>query len=103
MSNFGRENSRGETCYSFNSLDWLPFDDELKLNTCCIVFKLMNGLVPDYLVNKFPKVSDISTRRLRYSNVTFVCPKYIRGTESGKSFAVSAIKLWNSIPTTIRY
>ena len=68
-----------------------------------MVFKIMNGLAPDYLVNKFPKVSDISKRcSLRYSNITFVSPKYNRETEGGKSFAVSAIKLWNSIPATIR-
>ena len=88
----------------FNKLNWLPFDDELKLNTCTMVFKIMNGLAPDYLVNKFPKVSDISKRcSLRYSNITFVSPKYNRETEGGKSFAVSAIKLWNSIPATIRF
>ena len=68
-----------------------------------MVFKIMNGLAPDYLVNKFPKVSDISKRcSLTYSNITFVPPKYNRETEGGKSFAVSAIKLWNSIPATIR-
>ena len=40
----------------FNKLNWLPFDDELKLNTCTMVsFKIMNGLAPDYLVTKFPK------------------------------------------------
>ena len=41
-----------------------------------MVFKIMNGLAPDCLVNKFPKVSDISKRRsLRFSNVTFVVPE----------------------------
>ena len=68
-----------------------------------MVFKIMNGLAPDYLVNKFSRVSDISKRRSsRYGNITFVCPKYNRETEGGKSFVVSAIKLWNNIPTTIR-
>jgi hypothetical protein len=87
----------------FNKLNWLAFDDELKLNTCCLIFKIMNGLAPDYLVKNFSRVSDISTRRSsRYGNVTLVCPKYNRETEGGKSFAVSATKLWNSIPATIR-
>ena len=26
----------------FNKLNWLPFDDELKLNKCTMVFKIMN-------------------------------------------------------------
>ena len=86
----------------FNKLNWLPFDDELKLNTCCMVFKIINGLAPDYLIEKFTKVSDISVRSSRYGTVTFVCPKYNRETEGGKSFTVTAIKLWNSIPTNIR-
>ena len=38
------------TVVLFNKLNWLPFDDELKLNTCTMVFKIMNGLAPDYLV-----------------------------------------------------
>ena len=86
----------------FNKLNWLPFDDELKLNTCCMVLKIINGLAPDYLIEKFTKVSDISVRSSRYGTVTFVCPKYNRETEGGKSFTVTAIKLWNSIPTNIR-
>ena len=37
-----------------------------------MVFKIMNGLAPDYFDNKFPEVSDISERcSLRYSNITF--------------------------------
>ena len=37
-------------------------------------------------------MSDISNRcSLRYSNITFVSPKYNRETEGGKPFAVSAI------------
>ena len=87
----------------FNKLNWLPFDDELKLNTCCMVFKIMNGLAPDYLINKFSRVSDISKQHSsRYGNIPFVCPKYNRETEGGKSFVVSTIKLWNNIPMTIR-
>ena len=87
----------------FNKLNWLAFDEELKLNACCLVFKILNGLAPDYFVNTFSRVSDISTRRSsRYGNVPLACSKYNRETEGGKSFAVSATKLWNSIPATIR-
>ena len=31
-----------------------------------------------------------------------VCPKYKRETEGGRSFAVSATRLWNSTPIEIR-
>ena len=81
----------------------LNFNDHIDMLCNKLAKRIVNGLAPDYLVNKFPKVSDISKRRSsRFSNVTFVTPKYNRETEGGKSFIVSAIKLWNSIPAIIR-
>ena len=38
----------------------------------------------------------------RYSSTNAVCPKYKRETEGGRSFAVSATRLWNSTPIEIR-
>ena len=47
-------------------------------------------------------VSQTSSRTSRYGKITVVCPKYNREMEGGKSFLISAAKLWNSIPTDIR-
>lgn len=42
------------------------------------------------------------SRNTRYSSINAVCPKYRRESEGGRSFAVSATRLWNSIPIEIR-
>ena len=42
------------------------------------------------------------SRNTRYSSINAVCPKYRRETKGGRSFAVSATRLWNSTPIEIR-
>ena len=38
----------------------------------------------------------------RYATINAVCPKYRRETEGGRSFAVTATKLWNNLPLHTR-
>ena len=47
-------------------------------------------------------ISDLSTRTLHYSDINISCPRYNCDTESGKTFLVTAIKLWNSLPINTR-
>ena len=37
-----------------------------------------------------------------YAEVNFICPKYKRETEGGRTFSVTTIKLWNSLPLNLR-
>ena len=41
-------------------------------------------------------------RNTRYAEVNFICPKYKRETEGGRTFSVTTIKLWNSLPLNLR-
>ena len=34
--------------------------------------------------------------------LNFMCPRYNRELEGGKSFTVNSIKLWNTLPVTFR-
>ena len=38
----------------------------------------------------------------RHGNINLVCPPYKRETEGGDSFTVSSIKLWNSLPNSVK-
>ena len=86
----------------FNKLNWIPFYDETNINKCCMVYKCLQGIAPAYLVNRLSKVSEVSSRSTRYSDINLRCPRYTRETEGEKTFISTASKLWNSLPVHIR-
>lgn len=86
----------------FKRLDWLPFYDEINVNKLCLLYKCLNGQCPEYLGSRLVRVSDLSTRTSRYGAITIRCPRYNRDTEGGKTFLITAAKLWNSLPINIR-
>ena len=66
------------------------------------LYKRINGYLPNYLNEHLILNNKRHSRNTRYSSINAVCPKYRRETEGGRSFAVSATRLWNSIPIEIR-
>ena len=66
------------------------------------MYKRINGYLPNYLNEHLISNNKRHSRNTRYSNINVVCPKYSKETEGGRSFAVSATRLWNSIPIEIR-
>ena len=36
----------------FDRLNWIPFYDEININKCCIIYKCLQGITPDYLSSK---------------------------------------------------
>ena len=65
----------------------------LVFRSSSIVSRLGNWLV---------RISDMPTRTPLYGGITIRCPRYNRDTEGGKTFLVTAAKLWNSLPINIR-
>ena len=95
--------TRGErTVTLFKRLDWLPFHDEINVNQLCLLYKCLNGQYPGYLDSRLVRVSDLLTRTSRYGAITIRCPRYNRDTEGGKTFLITAAKLWNSLSINIR-
>ena len=86
----------------FNRLRWLPFYIEARIAKCLILFKRTQLRVPRYLVESLVLNSDVHSRTTRNSKFNFVCPKFNRVSEGGRSFAVSAIQLWNTLPVDIK-
>ena len=66
------------------------------------LYKRINGYLPNYLNEHLILNNKRHSRNTRYSSINAVCPKYRRETEGGRSFAVSATRLWNSTPIEIR-
>ena len=46
--------------------------------------------------------ADLHTRTGRYSKLILACPRFNRETEGGRSFSVSATRLWNQLPTNLQ-
>ena len=86
----------------FKKLNWIPFYDEVKINKCTLVFKRFLGDCPPYLTNILKTNRDIHSRVSRHGSYNLVCPRFSRETEGGRSFAVSASRLWNSIPNSLK-
>ena len=86
----------------FNKLGWIPFYEQHKIDKCIIMYKRINGYLPSYLNEHLILNNKRHYRNTRFSSINAVCPKYRRETEGGRSFAVSATRLWNSTPIEIR-
>ena len=86
----------------FNKLGWIPFYEQHKIDKRIIMYKQINEYLPNYLNEHLILNNKRHSRNTRYSSINAVCPKYSKETEGGRSFAVSATRLWNSIPIEIR-
>ena len=87
----------------FNKLKWIPFYEENKMSCSSLIFKLIQGTLPNnYLIKHFTVNNQVHSRKTRYAKLNLVCPKYIRKTEDGKSFLVRARKPWNTLTLELR-
>jgi hypothetical protein len=86
----------------FLKLQIIPIVFQYKINKLILVFKSKKNLTPGYLANKFAvSVSDITGRDTRGSEggklfLPSHQPSY------AKSFEITGIKMWNSLPQEVR-
>jgi hypothetical protein len=86
----------------FSKLQWLPLKKEIMVQKFSLIFKRIIGESPRYIVKLFPRNADLTNRASRHGKHNLVCPRYNRESEGGRTFQISGIKLWNSIPIEIR-
>ncbi|CAB4041675.1 Hypothetical predicted protein, partial [Paramuricea clavata] len=86
----------------FNELAWIPFYEQCKIDKCAFFYKRIHNNLPSYLGDYIILNNVRNSRNTRYANFNAICPKYNRETEGGRTFLVTATKLWNSIPLNIR-
>ena len=58
--------------------------------------------LPEYMDEMFVRNCDVHKRTTRHNELYCVFPRYNLETETGRSFTVSSIKEWNSLPVEIR-
>ena len=96
--------TRSNSVNLFNKIKsgWLPFYDKAKVNKCSLVLKRLQGNCPSYMYDLLKCNADLHTRSGRYSALNLVCPRYNRESEGGRTFSVSATRLWNSLPINLK-
>ena len=86
----------------FKQLGWVPFYHEAKINKSILVYKRILGECPSHLTQMLIRNADVNGRTSRYGQLNFVCPRFKRESEVGRSFSVSTCRLWNIMPAHIK-
>ena len=84
-----------------NEIGWLSLRDRRKLQKYIIMYKVNNGITPDYLSSLYPPLIENATPyNLRNSNNYVTIPRRLEIFSN--SFIPSSVKLWNALPLEIR-
>ena len=83
-------------------LKWTTVQNRYTYFTCIMVYKCLNGLAPDYLINLFKYVSETHSYITRnVSNNNLALPSLSTSLYK-HSFSYNGALLWNSLPLYIR-
>ena len=96
--------TRANSADLFKELNWLPIFREAKINQCALVYKRLNWVCPNYMLELLKQNIDICSteRQIRYGSLNLICPKYERESKGAWTFQVSATRFWNSLPDEIK-
>ena len=86
----------------FSELNWLTFPKRVKFQKAVLLYKIFNGLSPDYLRNIFTFTSDIHERTLRSSSQFQLYSPRPNTELFRKSFVYSGSIIWNSLPYYVK-
>ena len=64
--------TRANSVDLFRDLNWLPFFHEAKINQCAIVYKRLNGVCPDYMLELLKRNIDIRSTEILITSL-FIC------------------------------
>ena len=81
-------------------LSWIPIPDRVEFFKMMHLFRIRHNLAPRYLLPNFKSISSVHSHNTRGSNLNFSLPKYL--SLSPHSFAFTAIKQWNQLPTGLK-
>ena len=79
--------TRANSVDLFGELNWLSFFHEAKINKCALVYKSLNGVCPNYMLELLKRNIDIrsSERQSRYGSLNLICPKYKIESEGART------------------
>ena len=81
-------------------LDWKDLSTQFQIQKSIMVYKSLNGLVPEYLSSKFVKRNE--TRYSLRDSVNKLFVPFPRTNFMKNSFSYSGAVLWNSLPCHVR-
>ena len=81
-------------------LDWKDLSTQFQIQKSIMVYKSLNGLVPEYLSSKFVKRNE--TRYSLRDSVNKLFVPFPRTNFMKNSFTYSGTVLWNSLPCHVR-
>ena len=80
-------------------LKWLKLDKQYAYEMCCLVFKILTSMLPDWFFS-FSKVHEITESRTRQANNLFI-PR--TNLDIGKrAISVQGPILWNELPESVK-
>ena len=82
------------------SLHWLPVICRIDFKVMLLIYKSLNGLAPQYLINLLCEYQP--ARELRSSGHALLTVPKSRIAVGSRAFSVYGPKLWNSLPLNIR-
>ena len=83
-------------------INWLCMSDRRTLNGLSLLFKIINGQAPDYLIDLFTLISEISNRSTRsYPNNIWIPNEHLSAIHR-KSFRFCIPQIWNNLPESIK-
>ena len=87
--------------HELDTLDMLKVDDRARQLQLNHLFKIFNGICPDYMLENFNRINDTALRICTRASLNiFFLPRV--GNVAMQSFFYSGIKSWNSLPTRIK-
>ena len=86
----------------FTELSWLTFPERVNFQKAVLLYKIFNGLSPDYLKDMFIFTSDIHDRTLRSSSQFQLYSPRPNTEQYRKSFAYSGSLIWNDLPYFVK-
>ena len=85
----------------YREIGWMTLEDRSKYQKIICIYKIINGLAPNYLKDIFPQnVSDRTSYTLRNANDIDIV--LWRTKLLASSFIPSAVSLWNELPDDIK-
>ena len=94
--------TRANNAELFEKLNWLPLQLEVKANICTQVYKPIYGQSPSYMNDLLVLNSDLNDRCSRNGSLNLVFPRFKQESEGGRTFALRAARLWNTIPNFLK-
>jgi len=81
-------------------LHWLKVPERIQFRLCVLAYRCLAGTAPSYLAETLHSTANVgSRRRLRSASTSTLVIPFTLGD---RAFSVSAARVWNALPSSIR-